>query len=185
MQNKLLSQVEKYEENRKHHKSWLLIVSALACVVAFVTTYMLILPAVTLEQTAYYGCEEHQHGDACYEETLICGYGETGHIHTDKCYQEQQTLICGQGESAGHIHDESCVSIEKNLICTEDHEHTDSCYETTEVYTCGMNEGDGAHTHSSECYETTRELICGGSENEHVHTEECYKKNAGVPVGRT
>lgn len=176
MQNKLLSQVGKYEENRKHHKSWLRIVSALACVVVFVTTYMLILPAVTLEQTAYYGCEEHQHGDACYEETLICGYGETGHIHTDECYQEQQTLICGQGESAGHIHDESCVSIEKNLICTEDHEHTDSCYETTEVYTCGMNEGDGAHTHSSECYETTRELICGGSENEHVHTEECYKK---------
>ena len=176
MQNKLLSQVEKYEENRKHHKSWLRIVSALACVVVFVTTYMLILPAVTLEQTAYYGCEEHQHGDACYEETLICGYGETGHIHTDECYQEQQTLICGQGESAGHIHDESCVSIEKNLICTEDHEHTDSCYETTEVYTCGMNEGDGAHTHSSECYETTRELICGESENEHVHTEECYKK---------
>ena len=176
MQNKLLSQVEKYEENRKHHKSWLRIVSALACVVVFVTTYMLILPAVTLEQTAYCGCEEHQHGDACYEETLICGYGETGHIHTDECYQEQQTLICGQGESAGHIHDESCVSIEKNLICTEDHEHTDSCYETTEVYTCGMNEGDGAHTHSSECYETTRELICGESENEHVHTEECYKK---------
>ena len=176
MQNKLLSQVGKYEENRKHHKSWLRIVSALACVVVFVTTYMLILPAVTLEQTAYYGCEEHQHGDACYEETLICGYGETGHIHTDECYQEQQTLICGQGESAGHIHDESCVSIEKNLICTEDHEHTDSCYETTEVYTCGMNEGDGAHTHSSECYETTRELICGRSENEHVHTEECYKK---------
>ena len=71
MQNKLLSQVEKYEENRKHHKSWLRIVSALACVVVFVTTYMLILPAVTLEQTAYCGCEEHQHGDACYEETLI------------------------------------------------------------------------------------------------------------------
>ena len=103
MQNKLLSQVEKYEENRKHHKSWLRIVYALACVVVFVTTYMLILPAVTLEQTAYCGCEEHQHGDACYEETLICGESENEHVHTEECYKK--TLVCQLEE---HEHSLAC-----------------------------------------------------------------------------
>ena len=105
MQNKLLSQVEKYEENRKHHKSWLRIVSALACVVVFVTTYMLILPAVTLEQTAYCGCEEHQHGDACYEETLICGESENEHVHTEECYKK--TLVCQLEE---HEHSLACYA---------------------------------------------------------------------------
>lgn len=105
MQNKLLSQVEKYEENRKHHKSWLRIVSALACVVVFVTTYMLILPAVTLEQTAYCGCEEHQHGDACYEETLICGGSENEHVHTEECYKK--TLVCQLEE---HEHSLACYA---------------------------------------------------------------------------
>ena len=105
MQNKLLSQVGKYEENRKHHKSWLRIVSALACVVVFVTTYMLILPAVTLEQTAYYGCEEHQHGDACYEETLICGRSENEHVHTEECYKK--TLVCQLEE---HEHSLACYA---------------------------------------------------------------------------
>ena len=105
MQNKLLSQVEKYEENRKHHKSWLRIVSALACVVVFVTTYMLILPAVTFEQTAYCGCEEHQHGDACYEETLICGESENEHVHTEECYKK--TLVCQLEE---HEHSLACYA---------------------------------------------------------------------------
>ena len=105
MQNKLLSQVEKYEENRKHHKSWLRIVSALACVVVFVTTYMMILPAVTLEQTAYCGCEEHQHGDACYEETLICGESENEHVHTEECYKK--TLVCQLEE---HEHSLACYA---------------------------------------------------------------------------
>lgn len=105
MQNKLLSQVEKYEENRKHHKSWLRIVSALACVVVFVTTYMLILPAVTLEQTAYCGCEEHQHGDACYEETLICGESENEHVHTEEYYKK--TLVCQLEE---HEHSLACYA---------------------------------------------------------------------------
>ena len=66
---------------------------------------MLILPAVTLEQTAYCGCEEHQHGDACYEETLICGESENEHVHTEECYKK--TLVCQLEE---HEHSLACYA---------------------------------------------------------------------------
>lgn len=36
--------------------------------------------------------EEHEHGEECYEQNLICDLAEqAGHEHTDACYE----LICG------------------------------------------------------------------------------------------
>lgn len=182
MRNELPSQVGKYTKKRKHHKVWQKIVGSLACLVVFVTTYMLILPAITMEQPVYCGLEAHQHNSECYEDRLVCGYSTgtdtTGdfHVHTEDCYEEQQILVCQQEEAPAHIHDEGCIQTEQTLICSQDHEHTDACYEGTEHYICGLKEGEGGHTHEAACYASQRVLTCGLSEVEHIHTDECYEK---------
>ena len=177
-----------YSVRKKRQTRRRRIVTGLACVVVFCTVYALILPAITMEQTAWCGIEEHQHGDSCYEIQLVCGYDELsngGHIHTDDCYDEEQVLICNQEESAGHVHDESCIETEQQLVCSEEHEHTTDCYETVVSYICGLTESEGAHIHEADCFETQRVLICDIPEGEssesagqeaHVHTDDCYEK---------
>ena len=188
MKQDALQGAEKYTKAHQRKKRWYQVVTGLACVVVFCTVYALILPAITMEQTAWCGIEEHQHGDSCYEIQLVCGYDELsngGHIHTDDCYNEEQVLICNQEESAGHVHDESCVETEQRLVCSEEHEHTTDCYETVVSYICGMAESEGAHLHGPECFETQQVLICDIPEGEssesagqeaHVHTDDCYER---------
>lgn len=194
MKQETLPGAEKYTKKHIRTRRWYKVVTCLACVVVFCTTYALILPAITMEQTPHCGLEEHQHSDYCYTYRLICGYdelpetdteaAESGHVHSDACYEAQEVLICEQEEAAGHIHDESCISREQTLVCTEDHEHTDDCYETAETYICGMTEGEGGHTHGPECYETQTVLVCDIPESDetppeaqerHIHTEDCYE----------
>ena len=188
MKQDALQGAEKYTKAHQRKKRWYQVVTGLACVVVFCTVYALILPAITMEQTAWCGIEEHQHGDSCYEIQLVCGYDELsngGHIHTDDCYDEEQVLICNQEESAGHVHDESCVETEQRLVCSEEHEHTTDCYETVVSYICGLAESEGAHLHGPECFETQQVLICDIPEGEssesagqeaHVHTDDCYER---------
>ena len=188
MKQDALQGAEKYTKAHQRRKRWYQVVTGLACVVVFCTVYALILPAITMEQTAWCGIEEHQHGDSCYEMQLVCGYDELsndGHIHTDDCYNEEQVLICNQEESAGHVHDESCVETEQRLVCSEEHEHTTDCYETVVSYICGLAENEGAHLHGPECFETQQVLICDIPEGEssesagqeaHVHTDDCYER---------
>ena len=188
MKQDALQGAEKYTKAHQRRKRWYQVVTGLACVVVFCTVYALILPAITMEQTAWCGIEEHQHGDSCYEIQLVCGYDELsngGHIHTDDCYNEEQVLICNQEESAGHVHDESCVETEQRLVCSEEHEHTTDCYETVVSYICGLAESEGAHLHGPECFETQQVLICDIPEGEssesagqeaHVHTDDCYER---------
>lgn len=193
MQNELLPQAEKYAKKRRRHRTWEKIVGSLACLVVFVTTYMLILPAITMEQTAYCGVEAHQHSDACYETRLICTDeepAEAGHIHTDVCYEEQQSLVCEQEETPGHSHGEDCIQTQQALTCAEDHEHTDDCYETVVAIICEMTEGEGAHTHGPDCFETQQILICDvqetaveePAEETHAHTDACYEKVLICPL---
>lgn len=188
MKQDALQGAEKYTKAHQRKKRWYQVVTGLACVVVFCTVYALILPAITMEQTAWCGIEEHQHGDSCYEIQLVCGYDELsngGHIHTDDCYNEERVLICNQEESAGHVHDESCVETEQRLVCSEEHEHTTDCYETVVSYICGLAESEGAHLHGPECFETQQVLICDIPEGEssesagqeaHVHTDDCYER---------
>lgn len=188
MKQDALQGAEKYTKAHQRRKRWYQVVTGLACVVVFCTVYALILPAITMEQAAWCGIEEHQHGDSCYEMQLVCGYDELsndGHIHTDDCYNEEQVLICNQEESAGHVHDESCVETEQRLVCSEEHEHTTDCYETVVSYICGLAESEGAHLHGPECFETQQVLICDIPEGEssesagqeaHVHTDDCYER---------
>lgn len=94
---------------KKWKKRWVRGVSLLAAMVVFVTTYALILPAITLESGPSCGLEEHKHTDACYEERPV--------------------LICGLEEGEDHTHGEACYSLEKTLICgLPEHTHTDACY---------------------------------------------------------
>ena len=69
----------------KKKKRWRKIVSVMAAIVVFITTYALILPAVTLEVPPDCGLEEHTHTDECRsaDGALICGKQE--HVHTEAC----------------------------------------------------------------------------------------------------
>ena len=169
--------------HKKQHQIWKRIVAGLACIVTFATTYMLILPALTLDKTTYCGMEEHRHDESCYEEKLACGLEECEepHTHTEECYEEKEILVCGKKESDGHEHTAKCISEEKTLECSEDHEHTDDCYLIEETYVCDLEEGDGAHTHDEDCYKLKQVLTCELKECEeaHTHAEDCYKL---VPV---
>lgn len=100
-----LHKTKEYIRQKRQYRLWKRVVTGLACLTVFTTTYMLILPAVTLEQTAYCGIEEHCHDSSCYERMLICDIEDDSHIHTDECYEEMQ--VCRK----------------------EEHEHTLDCYD--------------------------------------------------------
>ena len=196
--------------SNRRHKRWMRVLSGMMAAVLFATTYMLILPAITLENdTLTCGMEEHTHTEACYETRLVCteneGEGHThtaecypameytcgqeesaGHVHTDACYTVTKALTCGQDESAGHTHGESCYDENGTLICTETessgHTHTDACYTEERVLTCGQEESAG-HTHTDACGAAPTEPICGVEvPAAHVHDESCYERVLGCKI---
>lgn len=154
---------------------------SMASVVVFVTTYMLILPAITKSTDTYCGHTEHIHSESCYEgeQELICQETEgEGHTHSKSCYSMEEILTCELGESKGHTHSDSCYEWEDRLTCeddSEDHVHGDDCYEKVKVLVCDKEESKG-HTHSSKCYKTEKKLICDQKEQKgHKHKKSCYK----------
>ena len=89
----LLEKIRIILRSRRTRQMLTRFVSGVAAVVVFVTTYALVLPAITMEQNASCGIPEHQHTDACYEEQLVCGIPEGGgHHHDASCYDK--FLIC-------------------------------------------------------------------------------------------
>lgn len=178
MDNNLLSRAARLLLDQRRRKYWKKIVSVLAVIVVFCTTYALILPAITMEKKLICGQEEHIHTDECYTEntTLVCQVEERpGHTHTDACYTDEQVLLCQQEEKAGHTHTAECYQGEDELICgqeeSEGHTHTAECYGTERVLTCGQDACE-AHTHTEDCYKTERILTC--EKEEHTHTDDCY-----------
>lgn len=121
------------EISTKHRKwkRWYKVVGALACVVVFCTTYLLVLPVITMEKPTYCGYETHTHTAECYleESQLICGSEEQiGHAHASECYNELEELVCGQAESEGHEHTEECYTTNSTLVCSmEEHNHRIQC----------------------------------------------------------
>ena len=154
MQNSLPKKIQSYREEHSRFRRWSKLVTILACVVVFCTTYALILPAVTMTSETYCGKEAHTHTEECYERELICTLGsdEDVHEHTDACYETQFVLACGQEEGPEHTHTDECYRMESVLVCTE-----------------GAS-GAGTHQHRDTCYKET--LICG--KEEHQHTLLCY-----------
>ena len=183
MKRDILRDAEKYTKAHQRKKRWHQVVTVLACVVVFCTTYALILPAITMEKQC--DIPEHTHTEACYTQVTsvekkvpVCS-AETLeiHQHTDSCYDADGNLICGYANFVVHHHDSTCYDENGNLWCQlpeiETHEHTDSCYAMVE----GTSEE--VHTHTDACYTLEQgELVCTEStESAHVHTDDCYEWN--------
>ena len=100
----LISRVYEKLRSRQNRRLLTRFVSITAAVVVFITTYALVLPAITMEEEALCGIPAHQHDDSCYERMLVCGLEESeDHEHTEDCYEE--VLICGL---EAHTHSAAC-----------------------------------------------------------------------------
>ena len=100
----LIAKIRRILRDRRTRRLLTRFISTVAAIVVFITTYALVLPAITMESVAACGIEEHQHSDACYETALTCGKTESeGHHHTGDCYGK--VLIC---EKEVHIHSTAC-----------------------------------------------------------------------------
>ena len=180
MKQNIARDAESYMKNHRKKGRWYKLVTGLACIVVFCTTYALILPAITLEGNQC-GIEEHTHTDECYTQVTsitrkvpVCTEeGLDIHEHSEKCYDDQKNLICGYADFVAHKHDETCYLEDGTLWCPleerEPHVHDESCYTLPEP-----------HVHTDECYTLERgELTC----TEHVHTDECYTEATGLTCG--
>ena len=179
MKYDVLRDAEKYTKVHKRKRLRHRVVTVLAGVVVFCTTYALILPAITLEKQC--DIPEHTHTDACYAQVTsvekrvpVCS-AETLeiHRHTADCYDANGNPRCGYADFVVHSHDSRCYDEKGNLWCPlpeiEAHRHTADCYALPEE-----------HTHAEGCYTSVRgDLVCG----EHVHTDACYTETAVLACG--
>ena len=194
MKYDVLRDAEKYTKVHKRKRLRHRVVTVLAGVVVFCTTYALILPAITLEKQC--DIPEHTHTDACYAQVTsvekrvpVCS-AETLeiHRHTADCCDADGNPTCGYADFVVHSHDSRCYDETGNLWCPlpeiEAHRHTEGCYALPEEHThaegCYTSvRGDlvcGEHVHTDACYTETPELACGLEESEeHQHDENCYK----------
>lgn len=143
MKHDVLRQAEKYTKEHQRKNRWQKVVTGIAAIVVFCTTYALILPAITMDHEVVCGLEEHKHNENCYTQVtaaarteLICSLEQLGiHEHTDDCYDENGEPICGYADFVIHQHDFNCYNADGELICylpeISEHVHTDSCYADT------------------------------------------------------
>lgn len=194
MRYDVLRNAEKYTRVHKRKRLRHRVVTVLAGVVVFCTTYALILPAITLEKQC--DIPEHTHTDACYAQVTpvekrvpVCS-AETLeiHRHTADCCDADGNPTCGYADFVVHSHDSRCYDETGNLWCQlpeiEAHRHTEGCYALPEEHTHAdgcytLERGNlvcGQHVHTDACYVETPELACGLEESEeHQHDENCYK----------
>ena len=100
----LLRKIRQILRDRKVRRFFTRLISTVGAVVVFVTTYALVLPAITLEINAGCGIEAHQHDDSCWTEVLTCEKEESeGHHHDASCYEK--VLTCGKEY---HVHSSAC-----------------------------------------------------------------------------
>ena len=179
MRQDVLRNAEKYTKVHKRKRLRHRVVTALAGVVVFCTTYALILPAITLEKQC--DIPEHTHTDACYAQVTsvekrvpVCSAKTLEiHRHTADCYDADGNPTCGYADFVVHSHDSRCYDETGNLWCPlpeiAAHRHTADCYALPEV-----------HTHTEGCYTSVRgNLVCG----QHVHTDACYTETAVLACG--
>ncbi len=171
--------------------------------IAMVLLVVLVVGTVTNGLTQYgiamtrdYRCglEEHEHTEECYQDVLICGYGDVDQeeeISQGNTAQEPEAQGGQQENTApeeGHQHTEDCYEVESVLECaleeSEGHTHDEGCYEIKETLTCGQEESEG-HQHTEDCCDETGELACGQEESEgHTHGGDCYTSESTVVCGQ-
>ena len=171
------SQAEELNKKHRRKRTWYKILSVPICLVVFVTTYALILPAITMESTpdTYCGIAEHVHTDDCYELP-----GTPAH----KEIQCTAGADLGQGEYIVHKHDSFCFDDSGELLCAlaeqDEHVHTDACYDG-DTLICGLVTGI-VHQHTADCVISVpatepQGLVC--TMEEHKHTEACFMNPEG------
>ena len=202
MKYDVLRDAEKYTKVHKRKRLRHRVVTVLAGVVVFCTTYALILPAITLEKQC--DIPEHTHTDACYAQVTsvekrvpVCS-AETLeiHRHTADCYDADGNPTCGYADFVVHSHDSRCYDETGNLWCPlpeiEAHRHTADCYALPEGHTHAEgcytsvrgNLVCGEHVHTDACYTETAVLVCGTEESEeHRHDESCYETSRELTCG--
>ena len=175
MELNLSHQAAGYRRRRKQVSIRKKITMILASVVVFCTTYALILPAITMEQAAICGKEEHLHDETCYTVApsvavtqLFCDRDALAlHSHDESCLNETGLPVCGYADFVLHRHDAVCYDGDGRLQCPlpeiEAHTHGASCWQQP-------------HIHSDGCYTSVQgELLCAMMEGEiHAHLETCY-----------
>ena len=202
MRQDVLRNAEKYTKVHKRKRLRHRVVTALAGVVVFCTTYALILPAITLEKQC--DIPEHTHTDACYAQVTsvekrvpVCSAKTLEiHQHTAGCYDANGNPTCGYADFVVHSHDSRCYDETGNLWCPlseiATHRHTAGCYALPEVHTHAEgcytsvrgNLVCGQHVHTDACYTETAVLVCGLEESEeHQHDENCYETSRELSCG--
>lgn len=202
MRQDVLRNAEKYTKVHKRKRLRHRVVTALASVVVFCTTYALILPAITLEKQC--DIPEHTHTDACYAQVTsvekrvpVCSAKTLEiHQHTAGCYDADGNPTCGYADFVVHSHDSRCYDETGNLWCPLSeiaaHRHTAGCYALPEVHTHAEgcytpvrgNLVCGQHVHTDACYTETAVLVCGLEESEeHQHDENCYETSRELTCG--
>ena len=88
----------------------------LALCVVFCTTYMLVLPAITMQSEPICGLNDHIHSEECWSRPRTalqnCGIGEgltVLHQHSGLCKNEGGELICSLAEKSLHTHEAACL----------------------------------------------------------------------------
>ena len=117
--NDLLKRAANFISQQKRNKLRYRLLSVMGVIVVFITTYMLILPGITMERKTICGLEEHTHSEECYtyNTALVCGLEENDeHTHTEECYETSEELICGLEE---HTHTEECYENDIDIIADE------------------------------------------------------------------
>lgn len=184
MKENLLQEAGRFGRSNKKKARWKKVVAVLACGVVFCTTYALILPAITMEQSKKPVCTEEQ---------------VSRHVHTPECQNEKKELICGYADYVIHTHDGNCKDENGHIICglkeVKEHRHTDACYEsravqmpdgeneqevqTEKVLVCKEPE-EIYHEHTGTCYDEDGNRICGQIQLlRHEHTKECMEDGSG------
>lgn len=197
MEAGLTKSSEAMNERHRRRRRWYKVLSVLAAVVVFWTTYALVLPAITMTEEYHCGMEEHIHDASCYTggavRTSVCSAEAdyAGYIlihgHGELCRDSSGALICTLPEVGTHLHTDACYLVSTSPACGMEefpaHAHTEDCYETQDVLVCELPETDG-HSHTDECYDETGALICAEEETEgHVHAEECYAQESVLICG--
>lgn len=211
MNRSLLERARTFLQAQRKNRMWHRALRGAAVVVVFIMTYMLILPAITMERPAICGKEEHTHTEECYspektERTLNCQVKSENpiiHIHDANCYDESGTLVCQLPEVREHVHTDECYTLSDSG--SSGAEFSESPGDGEPVFTdgsasaenAGTNTGDDEngqkhlvcglpeivyHVHDADCYNGQGNLICGKPEIiRHQHTDECFTETVSQP----
>ena len=199
MRQDVLRNAEKYTKVHKRKRLRHRVVTVLAGVVVFCTTYALILPAITLEKQC--DIPEHTHTDACYAQVTsvekrvpVCSVKTLEiHRHTADCYDANGNPTCGYADFVVHSHDSRCYDETGNLWCPlseiEAHRHTADCYVLPEGHTHADYEWEQVlscdlSTDSAEDAQPV--LVCTKPEIVlHRHTPDCFDADGNLICGQT